>query len=148
MTEPRTIRLKNDWTPRPYQMNLWRALEGGCKRAVAVWHRRSGKDSVALNWAATAMMQRVGTYFHCAPEAKHCRKITWDSIDSAGRRCIDQAFRVSYAKRLMKMKCGSSSLTARFGKRLADNYDALVGTNPVGISFSEYSLADPSLGTI
>jgi len=27
---------------------------------------------------------------------------------------------------------------------LADNYDALVGTNPVGISFSEYSLADPS----
>jgi phage terminase large subunit len=92
MTEPRTIRLPNDWTPRPYQMNLWRALEGGCKRAVAVWHRRSGKDSVALNWAATAMMQRVGTYFHCAPEAKHCRKITWDSIDSAGRRCIDQAF--------------------------------------------------------
>jgi hypothetical protein len=28
------------WKPRKYQENLWRALEGGCKRAIAIWNRR------------------------------------------------------------------------------------------------------------
>jgi len=37
-----TIEIPNAWDPRPYQRALWDALEGGTKRAVAVWHRRAG----------------------------------------------------------------------------------------------------------
>src|SRR5262245_10054493 len=42
------IILPNRWQPRPYQRRLWSYLEGGGKRAVAVWHRRAGKDEVCL----------------------------------------------------------------------------------------------------
>jgi hypothetical protein len=144
MAEPRTIRLPNNWQPRPYQLPIWKYLEGGGQRAVAVWHRRSGKDSVALNWAATAAMQRVGTYFHCAPEAKHCRKITWDGIDTAGRRMIDQAMprdlRESTHENEMRIKLANGSIWQAVG---SDNHDSLVGTNPLGIVFSEYALANP-----
>jgi phage terminase large subunit len=144
MTEAPEVNIPNGWEPRPYQKNLWRYLEGGGKRAVAVWSRRSGKDSLALNWTASAAVQRVGTYFHCAPEAKHCRKITFDSIDSAGRRCINQAFpdviRSGINENEMRIKLKNGSVWQAVG---SDSYDALVGTNPVGIVFSEFALADP-----
>ena len=54
--------LPHNWQPRPYQMPLWLAFEGGYKRAVAVWHRRAGKDSVGLNWTVIAAHQRVGDF--------------------------------------------------------------------------------------
>ena len=46
------IRIPNNWAPRDYQMNVWRYLERGGKRAICVWHRRAGKDDVCLHWAA------------------------------------------------------------------------------------------------
>jgi hypothetical protein len=36
----------NNWRPRPHQENLWNYLADGGKRAVAIWHRRAGKDEV------------------------------------------------------------------------------------------------------
>ena len=30
--------------PRPYQERLFRAMDSGLRRAICVWHRRSGKD--------------------------------------------------------------------------------------------------------
>jgi hypothetical protein len=50
----------NGWAPRPYQRKLWNYLEKGGKRAVAIWHRRAGKDEVCLHWTATAAHTRVG----------------------------------------------------------------------------------------
>jgi phage terminase large subunit len=67
------ITLPNHWRPRCYQRRLWNYLEGGGKRAVAVWHRRAGKDDVCLHWAACAAMQRVGNYWHMLPEASQAR---------------------------------------------------------------------------
>jgi hypothetical protein len=131
--ETTSIRIPHDWMPRAYQMPLWRYLEGGGKRAVAVWHRRSGKDSVAINWAATAAMQRVGVYFHMAPEAAHARKIAWDGIDGQGRRVIDQAFpkelREVTNENEMKIRLVNGSVWQVVG---SDSFDSLVGTNPVG----------------
>jgi len=37
--------LPHQWTPRPYQKPLWRYLERGGKRAIAVWHRRAGAEA-------------------------------------------------------------------------------------------------------
>ena len=44
----------NGWWPRPHQFELWNYLvnQNG-KRAMAVWHRRAGKDEVCLH--ATAL---------------------------------------------------------------------------------------------
>src|SRR5687767_2936599 len=67
--------LPNRWRPRDYQRRLWSYLEDGGKRAVAVWHRRAGKDEVCLHWAACAAMQRVGNYWHMLPEASQAQLI-------------------------------------------------------------------------
>jgi phage terminase large subunit len=37
------IRIPNGWAPRAYQMPLWRALEGGTKRALCIWHRPASR---------------------------------------------------------------------------------------------------------
>ena len=36
----------NGWMPRGHQNKLWDYLQDGGTRAMAVWHRRAGKDDV------------------------------------------------------------------------------------------------------
>lgn len=138
------ILIPNEWNPRPYQRPLWKALNNGTKRAVAVWHRRAGKDSLSLNWTAKAMLQRVGVYWHMLPLNTQARKVVWDAIDKQGRRIIDQVFPVPLRKSVnaseMKIELWNGSIWQCVG---SDNYNNLVGANPVGVVFSEYSLADP-----
>jgi len=139
------IVLPNGWTPRAYQLPLWTALERGTKRAVAVWHRRAGKDSLGINWTAAQAVQRPGVYWHLAPTQRQVRKIIWDNVDSKGRRVTAQAFpeaiRRSTHQQEMKIELKGGSIWQCVG---SDNYDSLVGANPVGVVFSEYSLADPA----
>lgn len=126
-------------------MGLWQYLEEGGKRGVAVWHRRAGKDSTAMNWTAVAAHQRRGAYWHMLPEQAQGRKAVWDGIDRQGRRMIDQAFpsplRNSVNKQEMKIELKCGSIWQVVG---SDNYNSLIGSNPVGIVFSEYSVADPA----
>ena len=139
------IKIPYKWKPRKYQMNLWHYLENGGKRAVAVWHRRAGKDSLSLNWTAVAAMQRVGVYWHMLPLQTQARKVVWDSIDKQGRRVIDQVFPTALRKSVnsqeMKIELLNGSIWQCVG---SDNYNSLVGANPVGVVFSEYSSADPA----
>jgi phage terminase large subunit len=124
---------------------MWDFLERGGKNAVGVWHRRSGKDSLALNYTAVAAHQRKGVYWHMLPEAEQARKAVWNGVDREGRRIIDQAFppelRKSYDKQTMtiELKCGS--IWQLVG---SDNYNSLVGSNPCGVVYSEYSIANPA----
>lgn len=142
MTE---ICIPNDWNPREYQRPLWQYLCSGGKRAVAIWHRRAGKDSLSLNWTAKAMLQRVGVYWHMLPLNNQARKVVWDAIDKQGRRVIDQVFPVPLRKSVnateMKIELWNGSIWQCVG---SDNYDAYVGSNPVGVVFSEYSVGDPA----
>lgn len=137
--------LPNDWRPRRYQLPLWRYVAGGGKRAVAVWHRRAGKDSTALNLTAAAAHRRVGVYWHMLPLATQGRKTIWDGINRDGRRMIDQAFppplcrSINKTEMKIELKCGSIWQVVG-----SDNYNALIGANPVGVVFSEYSVADPA----
>jgi phage terminase large subunit len=133
------------WNPRPYQMPAWLKLEGGQKRAVLLWHRRAGKDSFGLNFTATQALLRTGLYWHLAPTQKQVRKIVWDNIDSAGRRVIDQVWpkdlRANMNAQEMKLELKNGSIWQCVG---SDNYDSLVGANPIGVVFSEFALADPA----
>jgi hypothetical protein len=125
------ITLPNQWQPRHYQRRLWSYLESGGKRAVAVWHRRAGKDEVCLHWAACAAMQRVGNYWHMLPEASQARKAIWDAINPhTGKRRIDEAFppsiRVGQRDDDMRIKLVNGSSWQIVG---SDNFNSLVGSS-------------------
>lgn len=146
------INLPYNWTPRPHQREVFEYFFGDLrnptwperKRADSVWHRRSGKDSSALNLTALAAHMRVGTYWHMLPTLNQARKVIWDGIDKQGRRIIDQAFppeiRESTNESDMKIKFKKGSVWQLVG---SDNYDSLIGANPIGVIFSEWSVADP-----
>jgi len=34
------VRVPHNYRPRNYQIPFWRAMDGGLKRALLVWHRR------------------------------------------------------------------------------------------------------------
>lgn len=120
-------------------------LQNGGKHAVALWHRRAGKDSLALNWTAAAAHMRKGVYWHMLPTQKQGRKVIWDGIDKQGRRMIDQVFPEAIRKSTnsqemrIELKCGSIWQVVG-----SDNYDSLVGANPIGVIMSEYSVANPA----
>jgi len=142
-----TIRLPhNGWKPRYYQRNLWEYLEGQGKRAIAIWHRRAGKDEVCLHWSAIAAHMRVGVYWHMLPEANQARKAVWDAVNPhTGQRRINECFprelRESTRETDMAIRFKNGSLWQLVG---SDNYNSLVGSPPVGVVFSEFALADPS----
>ncbi|SPJ25040.1 hypothetical protein [Palleronia abyssalis] len=140
------LTIPHDWQPRPHQRRLYAAFGHGkpCRRGCAVWHRRAGKDSVALNLTARDMFRRVGTYWHLFPEQAQARRAVWNGIDGAGRRIIDQVFPASIRTRTsaqeMLIETVNGSVWQMAG---SDNFDSLVGSNPVGVVFSEWSLANP-----
>ena len=140
------IVIPNMWTPRDYQLPVWNALEQGVKRVVAPWHRRSGKDDVALNWTAVSLFDRVGTYWHLLPQANQARKAIWDAVNPhTGMKRIDQAFPPEIRRRTrdqdMFIEFRNNATWQVVG---SDNYNSLVGSPPVGVVFSEYALADPN----
>lgn len=138
--------IPNGWDPRWYQMPMWQALTSGKKRAIAIWHRRAGKDDVCLHWAALSAMQRVGNYWHMLPEASQARKAIWDAINPhTGKKRIDEAFPLAIRKRTSNHEMLIEFINGATWQVLgSDNYNSLVGSPPVGVVFSEYALADPS----
>jgi len=139
------INIPNNWAPRPHQLDFFRAMDNGIKRACLVWHRRAGKDSTSLNFTAKEMFKRKGNYWHLFPKKTQARKAIWNGINSDGQSILDQVFpeavraRTSSQEMMIELKNGSTWQLAG-----SDNYDSLVGANPVGVVFSEWSLCDPN----
>ncbi len=142
---PQQINLPNNWEPRDYQQPLWRYMHNGGKRASVIWPRRHGKDDVALHYTACATHERVGVYWHLLPQQNQARKAIWDAVNPhTGRRRIDDAFpreiRETTREQDMLIRFKSGSTWQVIG---SDNYDALVGTPPIGVVFSEWALSSP-----
>jgi len=136
------------WQPRPHQQRLWNYLQRGGKRAVAVWHRRAGKDEIALHASAIAMLERVGNYWHMLPEFAQGRKAIWDSVNPhSGRRRIDEAFpqamRESTREHDMHIRFRNGSTWQVVGSDSVVSGGG-IGSSTAGIVFSEYALANPS----
>ncbi|MCG3776454.1 MAG: hypothetical protein JW395_3313 [Nitrospira sp.] len=133
------------WRRRKYQKGFFRYMEKGGKRAVIRWHRRAGKDEVSLHWTCRAMLGRVGNYWHLLPEYSQARKAVWDAVNPhTGKRRIDETFPKELRKRTreaeMSIEFRNGSTWQLVG---SDRYDALVGSPPVGLVFSEYALSNP-----
>ncbi len=138
------LRMPNKWRPRGYQMAAWGALERGIRRIVLLWHRRAGKDSLCLNWVAAQSQLRIGIYWHMLPTSTQARKVIWEGIDKQGRKFLDQAFPLELRKSTnnteMKIELKNGSIFHVTG---SDNYDNLMGANPIGVVLSEFALANP-----
>lgn len=124
---------------------MWQYMHSGGKRASVIWPRRHGKDDVALHYTACAAHERVGVYWHLLPQQNQARKAIWDAIDPhTGQRRIDNAFPRELRETtreqdmMIRLKCGSTWQVIG-----SDNYDALVGTPPIGVVFSEWALSNP-----
>jgi hypothetical protein len=140
------ITLPNGWRPRDYQMAAWNYFENGGKHAELIWHRRSGKDEIALHRTACAAFERKATYWHMLPEASQARKAIWEAINPhSGKRRIDEAFphelRLNTKDNEMMIRFVNGSTWQVLG---SDNYNSLVGSPPAGVVFSEWALANPS----
>jgi phage terminase large subunit len=150
------VTLPHKWTPRAYQLPCWDYFQKGGtkkrKRALCVWPRRHGKDLFAINLVADSIFERVGTYWHVFPEYKQGRAAMWDGMTMDGRRFLDY-----FPKEIIKRRYENDmrihfmhpedpdeegSVYRIVG---ADNASALVGTNPIGVIYSEYALQDPSV---
>lgn len=140
----RRIRIPYQYTPRSYQLPVWQAIEAGVTRLCLVWHRRAGKDKTALNIMVSRALGRVGSYYYFLPTAVQGRKVIWDGIDRDGFRFLDHLpveIRDGEPNQTeMKVKLRNGSIIQVIG---TDNYDAIRGTNPVGVVLSEYAYQDP-----
>ncbi len=104
----------------------------------------SGKDICCFNLLIRAALRKVGVYFYLLPTFSQARRVIFDSITNSGDRFIDYIPKELIANinsQEMKIKLTNNSIIQLLG---SDTYDtSLVGTNPNGIIFSEYSLQDP-----
>jgi hypothetical protein len=135
------ITLPHLYKPRSYQLTALEAFDSGFKRLIWVWHRRSGKDLTSFGAVVPReAFRRVGTYFYVLPTYSQSKKVVWDGIDKDGVRFVDRI-----PKEIIKSKNETDmQITLINGSVIqligADNIDRVVGTNPVGVVFSEFSL--------
>ncbi len=128
---------------RWYQREVFEAFDKGAQRLLTVWPRRHGKDLTAVNLVARQMYRRVGTYFIVLPYYAQARKIYWEGRDGTGKKFIDYippSLRKRTLNQEMLIETKNGSIMMLVG---SDNMDAVVGTNPIGVVMSEYSLQDP-----
>lgn len=131
--------------PRPYQIPMMDAiLNKGYKRVMAILPRRAGKDITAFNICIRMLIRKVQTIFYVFPTYSGGRKILWDAITIDGTRVLDflpEDLVESRNEQQMRIRLKNGSVFQIIG---SDSYDtSLVGTNPGGIVFSEFALADP-----
>jgi hypothetical protein len=125
---------------------MWSAMQSGYRRAFLVWHRRAGKDDNCLHYQATAAIQRPATYWYMLPQQNQVRRSIWDAVNPhTGRRRIDEAFpaEICRAKRKQDMVIDlvNGAMVHFLG---SDGFDALVGSPPYGLVFSEFALTSPN----
>lgn len=141
MTE---ITIPYNFQPYDHQVGVYNCLPKGFNRGVVIWHRRAGKDKTFINILAREMFKRVGTYFYILPYYKQARLIIWEGMDASGFK-----FLAHFPKELVKrtesqqmvLETTNGSIARLLG---SDNIDAIVGSNPVGVIFSEFSLHKPA----
>lgn len=144
MKQDITLELPLNYKCRKYQIPFWEAARKGFKRFVLVWHRRAGKEKTCWNYLIMKAVQKIGIYYYFFPHFSQGRKILWDGIDKAGFRFLDHIpkdlIQGNPNSTEMKIRLKNGSIIQIIG---TNNIDSIVGTNPIGCVFTEYSLQDP-----
>ncbi len=139
------INLPYNFTFRDYQKEPWDTfVDPDFQRGIMVIPRRNGKDLLCWNVMIAKAMQKVGLYFYMAPFYNQVRQIIWEGFDGSGRRFLDYipAELVKTKTKLdMRIDLANGSQIKLQG---SDEIDRIVGTNPRGIVFTEFSLHKPA----
>lgn len=140
------IQIPFNFSPREYQLPFWTHIQDDpVRRAILVWPRRHGKDKTMLNALLPQMLKRVGAYYYVFPEFNQGRKALWDNIDNTGFKTMEHIppeLRKRTDQQQMLIELYNGSIFQIIG---ASDINRIVGTNPVGIVFSEYSLMSPAV---
>lgn len=137
------IQAPYNFIPRDYQVPILAAFDNGVRFIDIVMHRRAGKDKTCIALLAKAMLERVGGYYYVFPEFNQGRKALWDNMDNDGFRTlkhIPEELWSSINSQQMKLELKNGSYLQVVG---SNEVDSLVGSNPLGLVFSEWSLQDP-----
>ncbi|MES2409005.1 MAG: hypothetical protein V4509_01750 [Patescibacteria group bacterium] len=113
------------------------------KRGIKIWHRRAGKDKDDWNAMIEAADIDVGQYYYIFPTYSQGKKAIWEGRDKEGIAFLDHLpnDRVLVKNNSeLKIVMNNGSLIRIVG---SDNIDALMGTSPRGVVFSEFSLQNP-----
>lgn len=144
-TEEINVNLPHLYKARPYQKDLFEAkFVKKLTRFAVVWHRRAGKDKTYWQIAVAATQERVGSYWYMLPKQTQARKAIWKGRGKDGLAFIDHIPRdivKSINNTEMYIEFTNGSLLYVLG---SDSYNNLVGNNPVGVVYSEWSLCDPA----
>lgn len=103
----------------------------------------NGKDYAAWVLTIRQAIKNVGVYYYIFPTYAQAKKVIWDSITNDGERFlhfIPTELVESMNSQELKIRVVNGSIIQLCG---SSDIDSLVGTNPRGIVFSEYSLQDP-----
>jgi hypothetical protein len=138
-----TIELPHRFTPRDYQLPMWRAMDTH-KRCLMVFHRRAGKDKLCFNKLVARAIQTKANYAYYMPTAALGRKALWLNVDvTNGMRVIDHIPKELLAKPPnqtdMRIELINGSTIQILG---TDNLD-VVGGNYYGVVFSEFQNQNP-----
>ena len=129
--------------PRHYQKDVLRAFfVEKKKRLLLVLHRRAGKDSVAFQICWIAAIQKKGLYLYLAPVISQANSIIWQGRAKDGTGFLDYIPKELVAKvnqSTMSIHLINGSIIRITG---SNNYEALIGSNPMGIVYSEMQNSD------
>jgi hypothetical protein len=138
-----TINLPYGYTPRHYQEEPWNnILAPDFMRGLMVVPRRNGKDLTCWNALICKAVQKPALYYYMAPYYNQVRQIIWEGF-SGERRFLDYIPRElikNKTKLDMRIDLVNGSQIKLQG---SDTIDRIVGTNPYGIVFTEFSLHKP-----
>lgn len=139
------VALPYRYIARPYQQKLFEArFRLKMTRFAVVWHRRAGKDKTYWQIAVAATQEKVGSYWYMLPKQTQARKAIWKGRGKDGLTFIDHIPKEiikSINNTEMYIEFTNGSLLYVLG---SDTYNNLVGNNPLGVVFSEWSLCDPA----
>lgn len=141
-TTAKSVRIPHNYEPRPYQLEVLQQLDAGCRRAFLRWSRRAGKDKTCFCYMVRKAVEKCGIYYYLFPTFAQGRKALWEGIQD-GWRLIDHVPKEIIAKihqNEMRIELVNGSIIRVIG---TDNYDSIMGTNPIGMVFSEYQSQDP-----
>ena len=136
------------YVSRDYQSDLFRCVgsgDGQLRRVVLLWHRRAGKDKTGWNFLIREAFRRVGTYIYVFPTRIQSKKVIWYGMDYEGFRFIDHIpseliRKVHETELRIELVNGSIIMIGGVDN---DSINTWIGTNPIGVVFSEYALMDP-----
>lgn len=113
------------------------------KRMIRVAHRRAGKDTECWNFIWLAACTKPGLYLYLLPTIGQARSVIWQGRGKDSTRLLDRI----PAKLISRINETRMTITLINGSIIhvtgGDNYEAVLGSNPLGVVMSEFQNMSP-----